>query len=163
MGHGDRPSWLTTDSVIPWATMLTLWRRFMSPRPRSLCEWMSMKPGARNLPAASIVRFAFAAESAPIAAIFPPVTATSAMNHGLPEPSRTRAFLIRRSYWADACRGSALGPRELGSSGGRGPELGARDPGPDAPIKPSDDRQINATTVRFMVVIRSEERRVGEG
>ena len=56
-----------------------------------------MKPGATYLPVASITRAACAFGSAPTATMRPPLTAMSAGNQGLPVPSRTRPFLIRRS------------------------------------------------------------------
>src|SRR5215467_15605316 len=56
-----------------------------------------MKPGATTRPSASIVRDA-ESRSLPIATIFPLVTATSPRKAGMPEPSMTRPFLIRRSY-----------------------------------------------------------------
>ena len=77
-----------------------------SPSPRSLCEWMSMKPGDTILPAASIVRAPRACSSRPMAAMRPSLTATSATYHGLPVPSTSFPPTITRSY-CGACDDNA--------------------------------------------------------
>src|SRR3954451_20239002 len=56
-----------------------------------------MKPGLTARPSASIV-FVAGLESLPISAILPSLTPTSARKLGIPEPSTTRPFLIKRSY-----------------------------------------------------------------
>jgi hypothetical protein len=99
-GHGERPSWLTTTVVMPCDTRLgaerrsRLWSR-KPPRglePSSAWEWMSMKPGATNLPVASTTVVAEALARRPTAAMRPSFTATSAGNQGLPgRPGRVRS------------------------------------------------------------------------
>ena len=56
-----------------------------------------MKPGVTYLPVASITVVACASPSRPTATMRPSLTATSAGNQGLPLPSSTRPFRIRRS------------------------------------------------------------------
>src|SRR5688572_442322 len=71
---------------------------------------MSMKPGDRNHPAASMVRVAVADCRSPTAATRPSWMATSPRSQGLPDPSKIRAFLIRMSKVWFCSRRSALAP-----------------------------------------------------
>src|SRR5262249_53332596 len=66
-----------------------------------------MKPGATTSPRASISRFAGPVSDRPTATTRSPRTATSPKNQGLPLPSTTRPWRMRRSYGASAAAGAA--------------------------------------------------------
>src|SRR5688500_13309944 len=84
---------------------------------------MSIQPGDTYLPRASISVFPWPS-TLPMRTNRPPLIATSARTHGLPEPSRTRPFLMTKSY-SDRARSEVLGRRsEVSARLGVG--LGAR-------------------------------------
>jgi hypothetical protein len=74
-GAHEKPHWPITSSVTPWQTWLSALPSASSTK--SLCVWMSMKPGATTRPAASSVAAA-SPRSWPIAAMRPCFTPTSA-------------------------------------------------------------------------------------
>ena len=94
------------ESPSPAIIVVTPWRSLLSAVTGSSSRGsveppiMSMKPGARTLPFAWMVRFAARWERSPISTMMPLRTPTSA-RWGFPEPSTTCAPVIRMSNASD--------------------------------------------------------------
>ncbi len=67
--------------------------------------WLSMMPGISASPSAPMTSRALPASAGPTAAMRPPLTATSAIAGGAPEPSKTDALRMSRSFMTAASQG----------------------------------------------------------
>jgi len=91
MGTTELPQLPTISVVTPCRILLSALGLMM--KERSVWVWTSTKPGVISLPLASISTPASCSPRLPTAAILSPMTATSPLNQGFPEPSTILPFL----------------------------------------------------------------------